>query len=144
MPSHLRHRIAAFAALVIGALAAASAEAQITAPQLVPGPQSPGSQVGQASLEEFLINRLRATTEGQQSYVREVVKLVDERKLERRIVLALERYARRKSPFFPLPVFERALRFQGARRGVDVPMIKEIVARDGASAARAISDSRVR
>ncbi|KAA5547147.1 hypothetical protein FYK55_01670 [Roseiconus nitratireducens] len=113
--------------------------AQITAPQILSAVPSQ-----QASLDEFLINRLRATTAGQQSYVREVVKLVDEKKLERRLVLAMERYARRKSPYFPLPVFERAMRYQGAKQGVTVPMIKEIVARDGETAARAVSDSRIR
>ncbi len=97
-----------------------------------------------AALDDYLISRLRATTEDQRYYVREIVKLVDQNKLEKRLVLALERYARRKSPYFPLPVFERALRVEAAKRGVAVPTLKEIVARNGASAARAIRDSRYR
>lgn len=97
-----------------------------------------------ASLSDFLINRLRATTDDQRDYVRKVVKLVEDGKLEKRLVLALERYARRKSPYFPLPIYERALRFEAGKRGVAVPTIEEIVARNGASAAQAIRDSRFR
>lgn len=97
-----------------------------------------------ASLSDFLISRLRATTTDQRDYVREIVKLVEQNKLEKRIVLALERYARRKSPYFPLPVYERALRVEAAKRGVAVPTIQEIVARNGASAAQAVRDSRFR
>ena len=96
------------------------------------------------SLEDYLISNLRATTHGQRSYVREIVKLVDQNKLEKRIVLALERYARRKSPYFPLPVYERAMRVEGARRGIAVPTIQEIVARNGAATARAVQDTRIR
>lgn len=95
-----------------------------------------------ATLTEYLISRLLATTDGQRSYVHQVVKLVDEKKLEKRLVLALERYARRKSPNFPLPVFERALRVEAGKRGIAVPMIKQIVARNGAGAARAFRESR--
>ncbi len=98
----------------------------------------------QASLSEYLVNRLRATTDDQQDYVQQVVKLVEDGKLEKRLVLALERYARRRSPYFPLPVFERAMRYEGARRGVAVPALQEVVARNGASTARAIRDSRFR
>ncbi|PAY19722.1 hypothetical protein CKO51_09460 [Rhodopirellula sp. SM50] len=97
-----------------------------------------------AALDDYLISRLRATTEDQRHYVREIVKLVDQNKLEKRLVLALERYARRKSPYFPLPAYERALRVEAAKRGVAVPTLKEIVARNGASAARAVRDSRFR
>ncbi|MCO8122359.1 hypothetical protein NHH03_11485 [Stieleria sp. TO1_6] len=102
------------------------------------------AQSKQPSLAEYLVNRLRATSTDQRSYVAEIVKLVEEGKLERRLLIALERYARRKSPYFPLPVFERALRVEAAKRGVAVPMIKEIVARNGETAARAVSDSRIR
>ncbi len=97
-----------------------------------------------AALDDYLISRLRATTDDQRQYVREIVKLVDQNKLEKRVVLALERYARRKSPYFPLPVYERALRVEGFKRGVTVPTLKEIVARNGASAARTVRDSRFR
>ncbi len=98
----------------------------------------------QASLSEYLVNRLRATTDDQQDYVRQIVKLVEDGKLEKRLVLALERYARRRSPYFPLPIYERALRYEAGKRGVAVPTLQEIVARNGVSAARAVRDSRFR
>jgi hypothetical protein len=98
----------------------------------------------QASLSEYLVNRLRATTDDQRDYIQQIVKLVEDGKLEKRLVLALERYARRRSPYFPLPIYERALRYEAGKRGVAVPRLQEIVARNGASAARAIRDSRFR
>ncbi|QEG00911.1 hypothetical protein Mal15_49870 [Stieleria maiorica] len=97
-----------------------------------------------AALDDYLISRLRATTDDQRQYIREIVKLVDQNKLEKRVVLALERYARRKSPYFPLPAYERAMRVEAAKRRVNVPTLKEIVARNGVSAARAVRDSRFR
>ena len=117
-------------------------EAQIVGGTTTVAPQTQVTPTRVASLNDYLISRLKATTDDQKSYVREVVKLVDQRKLEKRIVLALERYSRRKSPYFPLPVFERALRVEGAKRGVKVPMIQEIVARNGDNAARAILQNR--
>ena len=96
------------------------------------------------SLADFLIARLRATTADQKSYVQHVVRMVEQNRLEKRLVLALERHARRKNPFFPFPVYERALRVEAAKRGVPVPSFKEIVARNGNSAAQAVRDSRIR
>ncbi|MDM4015877.1 hypothetical protein [Roseiconus lacunae] len=96
------------------------------------------------SLEDYLVSRLRATSEDQRSYVHEIVRLIDQRKLDKRLVLALERRARGKNPVFPLPVFERTLRFEAARRRITVPTIQEIVARNGASAVQAVQDSRFR
>ena len=131
-----------FAALVVlilvsqGALLSGSVQAQI------PAPPTSVPLTRNATLSDFLVNRLRATTADQQDYVRQVVKLVEDGKLEKRLVLALERYASARNPYFPLPVYERALRFQGARLGVTVPTIQEIIARNGATAARALRDSR--
>lgn len=95
-------------------------------------------------LSDYLISRLRATTDGQRDYVREIAQLVEKNKLERRLVLALERYARRKNPHIPLPIYERALRVEAAKRGVAVPTIKQVVARNGVTAARAVQDTRIR
>lgn len=112
--------------------------------QITPPPGTSITQTQQASLADFLINRLRATSVDQRSYVQEIVRLTDRGQLDRRLLLALERYAKRKNPYFPLPVFERALRVEAAKRGVTVPLIREIVARNGASAAQAVRDSRIR
>lgn len=125
--------------LLITVVAMQTVHAQITPP-----PGISISQSQEASLADFLINRLRATSGDQRSYVREIVRLTDQGRLERRLLLALERYAKRKNPYFPLPVFERALRIEAGKRGVAVPLIREIVARNGANAAQAVRDSRVR
>lgn len=77
-----------------------------------------------ARLEEQLVNRLRATTGGQQAYIRQVVKLVDENRLDLQLIVAIERYALRRNPQFALPFFERALRFEAGKRGVVVPSIR--------------------
>ncbi len=117
----------------------ATAEAQITPPSRLSA--SPSKT---ASLEEYLVNRLRATTPDQQSYVREIVRLQEQGRLEKRLLIALERYSRRKSPFLPLVVFERALKIEAGKRRVAVPTLRDVVARNGASAAQSISDSRNR
>jgi len=81
-----------------------------------------------ASLEDQLINRLRAVTEQQQAYIRYVVRQVKEGKLEMKLVVAMERYSIRRRPDFPLPFFERAMRLQAARAGVNLPAIQSFVA----------------
>lgn len=129
------------AILCIGSQVCNEAPAQITANS---SGQSATMLTPTTSLYDFLVNRLRATSTDQRDYVREIVRLVDQKRLEKRLVLALERYARRKSPYFPLPVYERALRVEAAKRGVTVPLIREIVARNGASATQAVRDSRIR
>lgn len=96
-----------------------AANAQITAPRTLSTEIDPV-----ARLEEQLINRLRATTSGQQAYVRSVVKLVDENRLDLQLIVAIERYALRRNPQFALPFFERALRFEAAKRGVTVPSVR--------------------
>lgn len=126
-------------ALLLGSLVASTVSAQT---QFTPPTTFVQSQT--ASLTDYLISRLRATTTDQRDYVREIVRLVDEDELERRLVLAIERYSRKRRREFPLPIFERALRIEAAKRGVVVPMLKDIVARNGSSTARAIRDSRFR
>lgn len=101
--------------LLAGTLFAAPASAQIT-----PGRSLSGGTAPVATLDEQLINRLRATTDAQADYIRLVVKLVDEKKLESRLVIAVERYALRRNPRYPFPYFERALRYESAKRGVEL------------------------
>ena len=55
-----------------------------------------------ASLQDQLTNRLRATRTDQKAYVAYVVKLVRQGKIQRSLVVAIERYAiRRNESFFP-------------------------------------------
>lgn len=74
-----------------------------------------------ATLEEQLVNRLRATREEQREYLQLVVKQVKAGKLDAKLVVAIERYAIRRYPTYPFPFFERALMFEARRRGVTLP-----------------------
>lgn len=92
------------------------------------GPLTPGKHgAGVASLDDQLVNRLRAITEEQQAFLRYVVRQVDEGRLERGLVLAIERYALRRNRLLPFNYFERAMRFEASRRGVDLPSVQQFV-----------------
>ena len=99
-----------------------TASAQITTPRTLSA-----STDQLATLQEFLINRLRATTEERKAYVRRVVELVRTGKLETKLVLAIYRHAIKKNPTFPLPFFERALKVEAGKRGVAVPTIRQFL-----------------
>ncbi|TWT56121.1 hypothetical protein [Allorhodopirellula solitaria] len=111
--------------LLVGASFAASfllvdtASAQITVARSMAGSESPV-----ATLEEQLINRLHATTTVQADYLRHVAKLVDQKKLEARLVIAIEKYALHRNPRYAFPYFERALRYEAAKRGVALPSMR--------------------
>ena len=99
-----------------------NASAQITAPRTL-------STVPDrfATLEEQLVNRLKATTRERRGYVAFIVSQVRTGRLDSRLVVALERYARRKNPQFPFPFFERALRHEAAKRGISLPRVQQFV-----------------
>lgn len=93
--------------------------AQITVPRVT-------SATGPlATLEEQLINRLKATTDERRNYVRLIVRNVESGRLTPRLVIAIERYAIRRNPEFPFPFFERALRFEAAKIGVSLPTVRQ-------------------
>jgi len=77
-----------------------------------------------ATLEDQLINRLRATTEDRQAYIRIVVAKVESGDFDRGKVLAMERYAIKKNPSFPFPYFERIMRAEADRVGVYLPPVQ--------------------
>ena len=122
MLSKLIGRIAVIVAVQIGLSNYCSG--QIVAP-------TRGTQT--ATLEDQLINRLRATSEDRQAYIRIVVAKVDTGEFERGRVLALERYAIKKSPTFPFPYFERVMRAEAKRVGVYLPPV-QLLARSNARA----------
>lgn len=93
----------------------ASGQAQIV-------PPAERSQV--ATLADQLINRLRATTEDRQSFLRLVAAKAEIGQFDRGKVLAFERYAMRKNPRFPFPHFERAMRAESYRLGVYLPPVE--------------------
>lgn len=94
--------------------------AQITATQRLSAAVDPI-----ASLQEQLVNRLRAFDEEKREYIEMVVKKVREGELETRLVQAVHIYAIRRNPHFPFPFFERALRVEAAKRGVALPTVRQ-------------------
>lgn len=80
-----------------------------------------------ATLEERLITRLHATTDQQQAFLKFVVGKVRKDQLEKRLVLAIERYAVKRNSQLPFNYFERALRFEAAKRGVTLPSVRQFV-----------------
>ena len=93
--------------------------AQITSPRIL----SAGPNVS-ANLEEQLVNRLRATREDQRAYIKYVVALTKNKKLETRLVVAVERYAIRRNSHYPFPFFERALKYEARKRGMSLPTVQ--------------------
>ena len=109
-------RIAAFGLLIpITPLAMTEARAQITSPVILSGERD-----RYATLQDQLLNRLRATRDDQQAYINYIVEQVRLEKLEAGLVIAIERYAMRRNPQYPFPFFERALRYESAKRGVNL------------------------
>lgn len=113
-------RIAALGLLIpIIPLGITVAHAQITGPATLPAERD-----RYATLQEQLVNRLRATREDQQAYINYVVEQVRLEKLETGLVIAIERYAMRRNGHYPFPFFERALRYESAKRGVNLPSVQ--------------------
>lgn len=93
--------------------------AQVTSPRIL---SVPSGTV--ATLEDQLVYRLRATRDDQRAYIHYVVQRVNENELERSLVIAIERYAIRRNRGYPFPFFERALRYEAAKRGIELPTIR--------------------
>lgn len=115
----IRRLLLSLVPIGIVALSHSPANAQITAARTLSAEIDPV-----ARLEEQLINRLHATTEAQRVYLRRVVRLVEENRLPMELVVAIERYSLRRNPQFAFPFFERALRFESAKRGVTLPSVR--------------------
>jgi hypothetical protein len=118
----LARKILIVSGILIGAgflVGSSTAQAQITVPRIL---TAEGDRY--ANLQEQLTNRLRATREDQQAYIRFVVEKVRKEELDQRLVVAIERYAMRRHREYPFPFFERALRYEAAKRGVALPPVK--------------------
>ncbi len=92
---------------------------QITSPRVLSSSRSTS-----ATLEEQLLNRLKATRDDQRAYVKHVVALTKTGKLDRKLVVAVERYALRRNAVYPFPFFERALKYEAAKRRVQLPTVR--------------------
>lgn len=108
---------AIFAALIFGG----TSQAQIGSFRS----QSGGTKV--PTLNEMLVNNLRATLPEQQEFLRNVVQKTEQGKLESGLVLAVMRYSQRRNERFPFPFFERAIRYQASKQGVALPSVATIV-----------------
>jgi hypothetical protein len=112
-------RLLKWTVLSLTLLCAGSLHAQITPPRKL------SAEIDRfATLEEQLINRLRATRGDQQAYIKFVVDQVRKGKLEAGLVVAVERYALRRNPHYPFPFFERAIKFEASKRGVVLPPVR--------------------
>ena len=110
----------AIATAVIALTMSTDCQAQITQPRILSA--SPDRF---ANLQEQLTNRLRATTEEKKAYIRRLVKLVREQKLDIKLVVGIERKALQRRPEFPFPYFEQAIKIEAAKRNVIVPTVAE-------------------
>lgn len=110
----------AIASTLLTAVMLTTSQAQITQPRILSA-----SIDKYARLQERLINRLRATTEPKQAYINRLVVLVANRKLDVKLVLALERKAVERRPAFPFPFFEQAVKIEAGKRGVTVLTVRE-------------------
>ena len=103
---------------------------QITSPRVLSSSRSTS-----ATLEEQLLNRLKATRDDQRAYIKHVVALTKTGKLEQKLVVAVERYALRRNSKYPFPFFERALKYEAAKRRVVLPTVRNFAStRPSASA----------
>ena len=116
----IRHLIPIIIATVAVAAMPTTADAQISQPgKLSAGP----TRV--ATLEEILVNKLRATRNDQRAYIKFVVKQVEQKKLKAELVLAIEKKAIQRNRFYPFPFFERAMRFEAEKRNVFLPPVRQ-------------------
>ena len=113
-------RLAVMPFIFLAVMPARQVEAQIS----ITRPASAGIQ-RTVTLEDQLINRLRATTWEQQAFSRFVTARVREEQLDRGLVLAIERYALKRNRVLPFNYFERAIRFEASRRGIDLPPVQQ-------------------
>lgn len=109
-------------ALFLSVAAASVASAQLTQPRSL---QSSARRT--SSLEEQLINGLRATRPEQKQFLRNIVKHVNQKRLDLRVVNAVFKWARNRQPNYPFPYFERGLRVESQKRGLVLVSVATII-----------------
>lgn len=115
-----RLRLSLIISIIIGFACWSQVTAQITTPRVI---GEPTDRI--ATLEEQLANRLRAISVEQRNYIRFIIQQVELKKLDVKLVVAIERYALRRNPQFPFPFFERAIRYEAAKRNVALPTVQQ-------------------
>lgn len=105
---------------LLGVATNARSYGQVTQRRIVSATPTPT-----ATLQEQLINRMRAVREDQKAFIRFIDRLVKDGRLDPRLVVAIERYALKRNRALPFPYFERAIRFEARRRGIAVPSVRQ-------------------
>ena len=96
-----------------------TASAQITAPRSL---SAAPNRI--ATAQEQLTNQLRATGGQQRAFIAFLIQQVRRGRLDLQLVMAVKRKAITKNRFFPFPFFERAIRFEAAKRQVILPPVQ--------------------
>ncbi|QDS87137.1 hypothetical protein EC9_13130 [Rosistilla ulvae] len=91
--------------------------------QITPTRTTAGTAQSVVRLEDQLINGLRATREEQQAFLKSVVVLSEQGKLDKRLINAIYVWSRRRQPLYPFPFFERGLRIEAQKRGIALPVV---------------------
>lgn len=110
--------------LVATILSVAAATATCQAQLIAPSPSAGGTRV--ATFQEVLVTNLRAVRVEQQAFLRRLDRVVAEGKLDPALPMAIMRYSQRRNPAYPFPYFERAMRYEAAKRGVHLPAVAVI------------------
>jgi len=106
----MRTRIFALAAMLVGAAVTAPAARAVDS----------NDAAADVSLADRLKAGLRARRPEEQDFLDGVARLVDTGRLPRKLVDSTYVWAIRRRQDYPLPAFERALRLQSDRLGIDV------------------------
>ena len=82
--------------------------------------EEPAGSAEVISLEDQLKTGLKARRPEEKDFLEEVARLVDSGRLPRKLVDSTFTWALRRRQTYPFPAFERALRLQADRLGVDL------------------------
>lgn len=108
------------ATIILFAAATDTCQGQMIAPPAA----SDGTRV--ATLQEVLVTNLRATRSEQREFLRRVDRAVSERRIDASLVIAVMRHSQRRNPPYPFPYFERAVRYEASKRGLNLPAVAVI------------------
>ncbi len=97
-----------------------SASAQITPPRVL---SATPNRI--ATLQEQLNNQLRATSQQQRAYIAFLVQQIRRGRLDPKLIVAIKQKAVARNRYFPFPFFERAIRFEAAKRNVILPPLQQ-------------------
>ncbi len=89
--------------------------------------QVSGGQKGIVRLEDQLVAGLRATRPDQRAFLRKIAEHVEKGAMDKVRVNAIFDWSRKVNPKYPFPYFERAMRFDAKKTGLDLPDVMLVV-----------------